>query len=147
MASLLGGMVLSGIVLLGACGGGTDVGETQPRPNVTTFEQGAFDDLPLHPRSDPIGAPADTGDSEARSYVTVGAEPRGVLAFYEAELPGLGWNAVGPVEDLGTESFRGRWTRDDLLLTVSATRAQGVEGESPASDEIRTQYSLSLEPA
>lgn len=139
-------MGVAALAIGGACGGDPEPPQAQPSPDVTTFESGTLGSLPLHPRSEPVGAPSTEDGSSTRSYLTVGADPRTVLSFYEAELPAQGWNAVGPVEDIGTESFIGRWTKDGELLTVSATRAQGVEGSSPASDEVKTQYSLSVEP-
>lgn len=134
------------MLTLGACASNEPT-ETQPRPDVTTFESGALDDIPLYPRSEAAGPPAQGGEAEARSFITVGVLPNDVIAFYDVELPQAGWTAMGPTETLGTESLRRRWSKEDRTLVVSATRAQGATGESESADQARTQYSLSLEPS
>lgn len=135
-------LLLGGLVGLGACSVDAPDG-TQPAPNVTTFEVGRFDDLPLPPRSDPLGARTDAGGVVARSYRVTGTSPQLVLDFYVSELRDRGWVPGQPVEMIGSGTFRGTWTKDGNELTVSSTNAPTI-GQDDGSAQVDSQYSLSL---
>lgn len=139
---LLGGMVIA--VALGACTS-SDEG-TQPRPDVTTFEQGDFDDIPLHPRSEALTPPNEEDGTVARSYGVRDTTPEDVMAFYEDEL--TEFDLVEEPASIGVDTFRGRWQLDqDRVLTVSATLATNLESPEGFEDtELLTQFSLSLSP-
>ena len=123
--------------------GGDEPDRTQPAPNATTFELGRFDDLPHPPRSDPLGPRADAGGAVTRSYRVVGTAPERVIEFYVEALPARGWAATGPVERLGTGTYRGVWNADGQELTVSSSVAPTL-GAGDAAVEVESQYSLSL---
>lgn len=134
-------MLAVALAFLPACGG-DDRPATQPTPDETTFQRGNFDDLPLHPRSEPLGERTEKNGVVARSYSTTGATPEGVLTWYRDNLPG--WRLDEPPAPIGADTYRGRWTRDSFFLVVSATAAPTLPNDR--SEAIATQYSLSLEP-
>ena len=136
---------MTSAVLLG-CGGDGDPLETQPAPDVSTFEAGRFDDLPLHPRSDAIGTRSEEDGVITQSYGTRGATTREVLAFYEDVLPDRGWTQVGQVEETGTAAHQGDWSSEGWSLRVSATDGSQLEFGGESSNEVLTQYSLVLTP-
>jgi hypothetical protein len=127
------------------CGGGSD--DAQPRPDVTTFEDGEFDDVPLVPESDPVTPANQEAEVDARSYVVRNRTPAEVLQFYEQQL--VDFPMVGEIEDIGNGTFRGRWQfRGGRILTVSATPGETLKGgDNPAAGQFLTQYSLVLAPA
>lgn len=133
--------VLCLALALGACGSDAST-EAQPRPPGTGFGEGVFDDLPLHPRSDPVASLTEKDDATVRSYRTDGATPREVLDFYEDQLPG-GWQLIGAVEEIGPDSYRGTWVRDDQQLEVSATPAPRLD-QNDTAEQVVTQYSFTL---
>ncbi|MDP8992415.1 MAG: hypothetical protein M3N31_05080 [Actinomycetota bacterium] len=128
-------------LVVAGCGGDRQEREgAQTAPAVTTFEQGRFDDLPLFPRSDPIGPRSEKEGVIARSYTARGTTPERLLQFYEDKL--TQWRQVEPVRKFGTSSYRAKWARDNWLLEVSS-------GASPALDDAgdaQVQYSLVLSP-
>lgn len=131
---------------LGAGCGAEDLGPTaQPAPDVTTFQPGRFDDLPLYPRSDPVGPRTDAGGVAARSYRTIGTTAREVLEFYRNELPET-WHLVHGIEELGESTYRADWSDGTYRLRVSATREPTLDIEDNASPERVVQYSLTLRP-
>ena len=120
---------------------------TQPRPDVTTFEEGRFDNIPLLPRSEELSPPNEEGGNVARSYVVRNTAPEDVLGFYETEL--AEFEVIEEPASIGADTFRGRWRLDgERVLTVSATLASSL-GDVPdiPDSEQTTQYSLSLSPA
>ncbi len=131
-------MALLVAMALGGCGTREEREGTQPAPGVTTFEQGRFDDLPLAPRSDPIGPRSEKDGVVSRSFTAKGTTPEQVLRFYEQNL--AGWTQVEPVHEVGTSSYRGSWLRDEWLLEVSAGRAPALDDRL----EAQAQYSLVL---
>lgn len=116
---------------------------TQPVPDVTTFEQGRFDDLPLLPDSRPFGPRSEKDGVVSRTYRTNGVTPEGVVDYYERELPTAGWEKAEPVHRSDTE-WRGDWVIDDWRLEVSA--APVPDRRDPSSPEVAVQYSLVLRP-
>lgn len=136
-----GAVVLFCAVALCACAG-SDEG-TQPAPDVTTFEQGRFDDLPLLPKSEPMGARTEKNDIVSRTYRAVGVTPEGVIEFYRRELPSAGWRETEPGFREDTES-RGDWVTDDWRLEVSSQRID--DRQNPSADQVVVQYSLVLRP-
>ncbi len=140
MAVLLAGLL--GLVL-GACAD-RDPPVAQPTPNATTFEPGRFDDIPLFPRSDPLGRRSEQDGVVARSYMAKGTTPEQVLEYYRTALNAR-WRLVSPIEKLGVDTYRADWASDQYRLRVSATEAPGVELED-ASKNVIVQYSLTLTP-
>ena len=132
-------------VALGACTP-SDEG-TQPSPDVTTFEQGDFGDIPLHPRSEALSPPNEEGGNVARSYVVRNTTPEEVLNFYEVQL--AEFDIVEEPGSIGTNTFRGSWQLNQgRVLIVSATLSSNLDGTGELVDtEALTQYSLSLSPA
>jgi hypothetical protein len=137
--------VLLVAVALTACGRGDADPAAQPTPNVTTFQEGRFDDLPQYPRSEPLGPRADEQGVVARSYKVTGASPEQVMDFYRDALQER-WRMLTGVEKLGVGTFRADWVDDDYLLRVSATRESEVDSRDDASENFVTQYSLTLHP-
>ncbi len=129
-------------VVLGACSP-SDEG-TQPAPAVTTFGQGDFENLPLPPRSEPLGERSEEDGVVARSYAVRDTSPERVLAFYSQQLPAPA--VVEPPHDIGAGTFRGRWLLDGRELTVSATVDDTLEAIARFGDDagVITQFSLSL---
>ncbi len=132
-------------VVFASCGP-SDEG-TQPAPAVTTFEQGHFDDLPLPPRSEPVGERSEEDGVVSRSYAVRDTSPERVLAFYSEQLAGSA--VVEPPHDIGVGTLRGRWLLDGRELTVSATREDTLEAIERFGDDVGviTQFSLSLATA
>ena len=126
------------MVALAACGDGERVPEAQPS-RWDAFTEGAFDDIPLLPRSHAVSEVSEKADVVAQSYEVRNTSPERVLRFYEDNLDG--WAMVGKVEQIGVGTYRGVWRDEGYELTVSATEAPTLS----ESDEVRTQYSLSLE--
>lgn len=143
-ASFVAALLLVGLVA--GCGTASDEG-TQPSPDVSTFGQGDFDDIPLLATSEPLTPPNEEEGNVARSYVVRNTTPEGVLAFYEGEL--TEFTVVSAPTSIGADTFRGRWELDQgRVLTVSATPAGNLENVDEFGDaiDLLTQYSLSLAP-
>ncbi len=138
--------VLTGALALvfAACAPRGEEPATQPAPDVTTFEQGVFDDLPQFPRSDPVGPRTEKDGVVARSYRARGTSPDQVLEFYREALDG--WNMVTPIERLGVGTVRAEWIRKDYRLLVSATRERTLDAPDDAANPVVSQYSLTLHP-
>ncbi len=118
---------------------------TQPAPDVTTFEQGVFDDVPRFPRSEPLGPRSEKAGVVAQSFRAFGATPRAVVEYYARSLPG--WEQIEPITQTGTEDFRARWARDAWTLLVTAAPAPTTsDGNQADVPEPKTQYSLTLTP-
>lgn len=129
-----------------SCGADEAQPATQPAPDVTTFEPGRFDDLPLHPRSDPVGERTESDGVSSRSFSVRGTTPREVLEFYERVLPERGWTAVGTVEETGPSAYQGDWSAEEWTLRVSANDASGLDDGNDTSSSVITQYSFVLSP-
>ena len=139
---------MTGIALLAAvsvaCGSDpTDTNETQPAPDVTTFEEGAFEQLPLYPDSEPIGARSEKDGVVTRSYKVQNVTVDMILAFYAERLEAAGWERAEPALRENTES-RADWVNDQHRLEISAQDIRGPE--DPPSDQHVVQYSLVLHP-
>lgn len=133
------------LVLAAGCGGGgASEPEAQPAPDVSVFAEGDFGEIPLHPRSDPIGPRSEKAGVTARSYVTRGATPEQVLRYYEGNLDG--WALVEPVRR-DHDAYRGTWERDGRTLLVSAGPAPTVDTRPGDAGQVLTQYNLQLGPA
>lgn len=132
-------------LVLGGCGADNDEG-TQPAPDVSTFEQGEFSDLPLPPRSEPVSERAEEAGVVSRSYAARDTSPEAVMEFYAQELDGA--VVLAPPEDIGAGTQRGRWLVGDRELTVSATMEDPLEAAERFGDDVGvvTQFSLSLSP-
>ena len=138
-------LIAAASVLVAACGADSDEG-TQPRPDVTTFEEGTFDDIPLVPESDPVTPPNQEDGVATRSYVARNTKPAEVLEFYEKQL--AEFTVVSAPEQIGEGTYRGRWQLDGgRVLTVSATPGESLQsGDSAYAGEFLAQYSLTLAP-
>lgn len=135
------------VVALGshACAGAASREGTQPAPDVTTFEQGVFDDVPRFPRSEPLGSRSEKAGVVAQSFRAFGASPRAVLEYYARSL--AGWQQVEPITRTGTVDFRARWATDRWTLLVTAAPAPTTsDGNQADVPEPKTQYSLTLSP-
>ncbi len=133
------------MILLVGCQRGDADPVAQPAPDVTTFEQGRFDDLPQFPRSEPVSARAEERGVIARSYKATGASPQQVMDFYRQAL-GDRWRMVSGIEKLGVGTLRADWVDEDYRLRVSATTESGLDSRNDASETFVTQYSLTLNP-
>ena len=133
------------LLVLGGCGTDNDEG-TQPATDVPSFEQGAFSDLPLPPRSEPVSERAEEAGVVSRSFAARDTSPEAVLEFYAQELDGA--VVLAPPEEIGAGTRRGRWLLGDRELTVSATREDPLEAVERFGDDVGvvTQFSLSLSP-
>lgn len=127
-------------LLIVSCG---DDATTQPAPNVTSFEQGVFDCLPIYPRSDPLGPRADQDGTISRSYRSIGATPQRIIDFYAAELASTRWEPAAPIPPAGAV-VRADWARDNLRLEVSASQIE--DRQNPTSTDYAVQYNLVLRP-
>lgn len=129
-----------------ACGDNESQPEAQPLEDSAEFDEGVFGDLPLYPRSAPLGDVARTEDSVSRSYRATMASPAMVLEFYEDSL--VDWQVVEAPKQIGAgETMRGVWRDGEFELTVSATAGPTVpeENGTGGGDNVEaSQYSLSL---
>lgn len=142
-AVALTGVALLVVVAAGACRAEEPEPATQPAPDVTTFEPGKFDDLPLFPRSDPLGPRTDEDGVVARSYRAVGTTAREVVEYYRSTLA-TDWTLASAPEQLGPRTYRADWVTDEYRLRVSATEGETLEsGDTPSAEEA-VQYSLTL---
>jgi hypothetical protein len=124
---------------MSGCGGGRDHGPAaQPATNGTAFTQGDFDEIPVFRGATPIQRPVTKNGSTAASYETKTAEPDRVLAFYQDQLPALGWDVVVPVAEQGQDVWQGSWVKGGRRLEVSASPMRRGE---PKPD---TQFNLVL---
>lgn len=125
-----------------ACGGrGAPGPEAQPGPDVTTFVEGEFDQLPRYPRSEPAGNRSEKAGTTAQTFRVENATAEQILDFYAGNLNG--WEQVEAPHRVGSGSYRGVWQRGDRRLTVSAARAPTAGDEK----EVVSQFSLSLGPS
>lgn len=122
-----------------ACSDDADGAGTQPAPAVSTFEQGEFDDLPRHPRSEPIGPRSEMDGVVTQSFSATGATPEQVISFFTERLQETGWTPAEPAHREDTPT-RADFTLDDLRLELTATSLAGRTGP----DEATVQYSLVL---
>lgn len=131
-----------------ACGGGTDDARgsgAQPAPDVTTFEQGVFDEIPRYPRSEPLGPRSEKDGVVAQSFEARDASPAQVLDFFQQRLES--WDLISQPAPIGEGTYRGQWARAKWILTISSTPAPTLEPDSePAQGTLLSQYSLSLSP-
>ena len=131
-------------LVAGACGGGDEENpDALPRPQTSTFGSGALDETPLHPGSEAIQEPNETGEVVAATYVVSTAQPRTVAQFYRRVLEEEGWDTLSPVTEDGRDVWRGEWERGDQVLEVSSAPATALE---TGNYENPTQYSLVLRP-
>lgn len=130
--------------LAAACGGGPGEGDegTQPAPDVSSFEQGRFDDLPLPTEAEPVGRRSEQEGIVTRSYEVPDLLPVDIIEFYEQALDEQGWTTV-EIEEF-SQGARGDWSIEGYDLRVSANEAPGLDepGSQPS-----TQLSLVLSPS
>ena len=142
-------LLLCAPVLLLACGSDADDGdvEAQPAPDVSTFAEGGFDEIPRHPTSEELSPRNEARGVVTQSYVVRNTTAERVLGFYSDVLDDL--TALSEPQSIGSNTWRGVWrTADDDVLIVSATAEPGADAEQPgAPSDNDVQYSLSLGPA
>lgn len=129
---------------LGACGRDGGRPSTQPTPDATTFQPGRFDDLPVFPRSEPLGPRNDENGSVSRSFVATGTNPEAILRYYRGAL-GEEWRLMHEFERLGHGTYRADWTDGEWRLRISATQEPALDIDN-ASAETTVQYSLHVHP-
>ncbi|HYD10729.1 MAG TPA: hypothetical protein VEA78_11550 [Acidimicrobiales bacterium] len=137
------------VLPLAACGddgGGTDP-EAQPSPEVTTFGEGDFDDIPIPSLAEEAGPRSDEDGVTTQSYFVRNRTPAEVMAFYEAYFADEDVPVVVAPEATGTDAWRGWWLLDDRELLVSAIPAPSVEGAEVEHSDVVTQMSLELWPS
>lgn len=140
-------MVLCLAVAMSACGDDADDGDAQPAEDSPTFVEGDFGEVPVHPLADPVGERSTTGDVTAQSFEVRNLTRDQLFEWYDENLDG--WTSEttpGPVGEAPEASWRGTWTSGDRRLIVTASEGTTLSGSS-SSDDVRLQYSLSLEPA
>lgn len=103
---------------------------------------GRFAELPLVPRSEPVGTLSEEDGFVTRSYAAEGASPERVMEFYESSLPALGWDVVLPPEPSGTSTIQAEWASDELLLRITANEAAALGGDQNPTEAVTSQYSL-----
>ena len=114
--------------------------ETQPASNVTTFDAGP----PAAPSTQrPAASRTDAGGVVSRSYKVAGTGAGQVLQFNPDALAARRWIAARPVGAPSFGTYRGVWTGDRRVLTVSAPSAP-TPGQDDAAVEAESQCSLSL---
>lgn len=141
-------MVVAAVLAMGACSPNEERrgSGSQPAPGTETFEQGLFDEIPHFPRSEPLGPRSEESDVVAQSFRARDATPEQVMEYYRASLDD--WDVVTPPRPPGEnpDTLRGKWSRDQWILIISASPAPAV-GEPPEAARVEySQYSLSLEP-
>lgn len=136
--------VLAMAAALGACGSDDDQADpTQPAPDVTTFQQGVFGDLPQVPGSEPFGERSEKDGVVTQTFKTKGITEQGVIDYYAQALPERGWVASEPVFREDTP-FRADWVKGDLRLEISAAKVE--DRDTPSAEQTEVQYSLVLRP-
>lgn len=136
-------------LLIAGCGdgdGGDDVGDAQPAPDVQTFQDGDFGEIPLPPLAEEAGERSEEDGVVAQSFFVRNRTPQEILEFYEAELAALDAQVVSSPAASG-DAWRGTWLVGDRELLVSAIPAPTVEGAEVEHAEVVSQLSLELSPA
>ena len=133
------------LVLVAGCGDGSADGgpAAQPAPEVSTFEQGDFDDLPLPPRHTPVGERVEEDGVVSRSFEVRNMAPEAVLDWYAEAL--AAFEVLEAPERIGVGSYRGQWDLAGRELTVAAQSAETL-ADNPGAPEVLSQLSLSLAP-
>ncbi|MGD9996503.1 MAG: hypothetical protein AB7L17_08860 [Ilumatobacteraceae bacterium] len=133
--------VAAAAVSISGCGGDDSATgpDAQPATDGTAFTEGDFDNIPIFRGATEIQAPVEKEGNIAASYETKTADPDRVLAFYQDELPRLGWTVVVPVAEIGDNVWKGSWLKDDRRLEVSSSPMLGRDEPKP-----RTQFNLVL---
>jgi hypothetical protein len=135
-------VLLAVLLVLAGCGdddgGAADGTEAQPAPDVTVFQEGDFDGIPLPPLADEAGERSEQDGVVVQSFFVRNRTPEDVLRFYEEQLDG----EVVTSPEANGDAWRGTWLRDGRQLLVSA-----VPAPAAGDDEVVTQMSLELSPA
>lgn len=119
------------------CGSGGHP-RAQPAPGVTAFTGGAFDQIPLFPRSEPLGARNNTTTISQQSFQATGADAEQVVDWYRDHLNG--WTVIQAPHGTGATDFAGEWEKGDRRLRVTA-------GPAPTLGPRSTiQFSLLVRP-
>ena len=150
--TLLVALLVLATVALAACNAGsTEPGRISEADSEAVGEGapfgGDFADVPLHPRSDPIGTRTEEAGTVTRSYEVRGASPDLVLDFYARTLPSRGWEVVEEPHESGTSTVVGKWLRDGKTLRITANAAPSLGGDTTPTESVASQYSLLLSDA
>lgn len=137
-------VIVAVAVALGACSDdATTQDGAQPAPGVTQFaEEGAFDDLPRHPRSRAVSERTEEDGVTVQSFTVRNSTPEQVLEWYAVTLEEDGWVVVEEPQFLGATDVRGTWVKDGMQLRVSSGPQPALSDDDPV-----VQYSLLLRPA
>ena len=145
----LSALALLVALLLGACGDDDDASDpdAQPSPDVTTFGEGDFSDIPLPPLAEEAGERSERDGVVVQSFFVRNRTPEDVLDFYRTYFEGEGGTPILAPEPYGNQAWRGTWLVDDRELLVSAIPAPSVDGTEVERADVVTQMSLELSPA
>lgn len=124
-------------------GGAVDDVEAQPSPDVTAFQEGDFDGIPLPPLAEEAGTRSEEEGVVVQSFFVRNRTPEDILRFYEEQLDA---EVVAPPRSTGP-SWRGIWLLDGRRLLVSALPAPTADGAEVERSDVVTQMSLELSPA
>ena len=91
-------------------GRGSDDPEAVPAPNQSVFVEGDFDDVPVFRAAAPVQPPSTKDGTTTATYETDTARGDTVMAWYEQNLPTLGWENVDSV----VQSSPGVWRGDSV---------------------------------
>lgn len=134
------------LVVAGCGDDGGDEPEAQPSPDVTTFQDGDFADIPLPPLAEPASERTEEDGIVVRSYVVRNRTPEDVLQHFEVQLDDA--QVITPTERSGSETLLAEWLLDDgRTLRVTALPAPTADPELAAGADVVTQFSLTLRPA
>lgn len=136
-------------VLIGAgvagCTRAADQPEAQPAPRASTFQPGAFDELPSYPRSRPAGPASEKAGAVTQSFLTTLTSPETVVRWYAENLAPQGWAVDEAPHPSGTTAWQAVLQKGGKRLEVSAAPAPTVEDRGvPSPGEVDVQYSLVL---
>jgi hypothetical protein len=148
--AILASFLVAVTLVAAACSSGDDPGFDQAETDAVGEGQpfgGRFEDLPLPPRSDPLGTRSEQDGLVARSYQVEGSAAVDVMEFYRSALPDLGYEVLMEPRRSGTSTIQAEWTKGDLDLRVTATDATGLGGDTNPTGSVMTQYSLTLREA
>lgn len=130
-------LVLAAVLALAAgCGTRDSVaGAAGAGGALLSQESTPLPDLPTYPGADPVGEQESDHGTISQEFRASGATPIEVMDFFASEL--RLWEVEEEVVPTGPATFRGRWTRDGVILTVTAQPA-------PASTPKTGDYRLAV---
>lgn len=140
MIATAAGLALVAGIGLGACS--DNESGTQPAPDVSTFQQGDFGDIPLPGSTEQIGERTETDGVVTASY-SVDMRTGGQLAeWFDRELAERGWQTAVVPQETAEALWRADWVKDGRRLELS-TASYGT-ADLEAGELL--QFSLTLSP-